>query len=181
MSELGIIEWMQGASPMLDPLMISVTYAASNATIWLIAAFLMTCSMRYRRIGVAVIVALAVTYIVVDLVMKPVFDRPRPFEVEDLVPIVDPPTSASFPSGHTAHSFAAAFCIFYYNRRWGIPALAFASLVGVSRIYLGVHWPTDVLAGVIVGVAVAYAAIWFMDRRVPYFQGLPDPRVRNDP
>ena len=166
---------------MLDPLMISVTYAASNAAIWLIAAFLMACSMRYRRIGVAVIVALAVTYIVVDLVMKPVFDRPRPFEVEDLVPIVDPPTSASFPSGHTAHSFAAAFCIFYYNGRWGIPALAFASLVGVSRIYLGVHWPTDVLAGAIVGMAVAYAVIWFMDRRVPYFQGLPDPRVRNDP
>lgn len=176
MSEIGIIEWMQGASPMLDAPMLFFTYIATHAAIWLILAFLMTCSIRYRKVGIAVIVAVAASYIIVDLIMKPIVDRPRPFELYDLPLIVDPPVTPSFPSGHTASSFAAAASIFYYNRRAGVPALLAASAVGISRIYLCVHWPTDVIAGALIGIVMAYAAIWFMDRFIPYYRSLPDSR-----
>ena len=156
--------------------MTAVTMLATHAAIWLVLAFAMTCSVRTRKMGVAVIVPVLVAYIVTDLILKPIVDRPRPFEVLDLQLIVDTPSTSSFPSGHTASSFAAAAAVVYYNRRWGIPALLFASAVGISRIYLGVHWPTDVLAGAAVGVVAAFVSIRFMDRLIPYFRDLPDPR-----
>lgn len=185
MSEIGVIEWMQGASPMLDAPMLFFTYIATHAALWLVLAFLMTCSVRRRKVGISIMVAVAASYLVVDLLMKPLIDRQRPFELFDLQLIVDPPTTSSFPSGHTASSFAAAASIFHYSRKAGIPALVMASAVGISRVYLCVHWPSDVIAGAVVGIVVAYVAIWFMNRWIPYYRSLPDPgsamtQVRTD-
>ena len=162
MSEAGVIEWIRGASPLLDGPMATITLLATHAALWFILAFVMTCSKNWRSTGIAVIVAIAMAYIVTDLLLKPLVDRPRPFEVLDLTLIVDPPTTASFPSGHTASSFAAAACILLKDRRAGIAAVAFACLVGLSRIYLGVHWPTDVIAGAIVGILCAFAATYLV-------------------
>ena len=167
---------MQGASPMLDAPMLFFTCIATHAALWLVLAFMMTCSVRYRKVGIAVIVVVAASYVIVDLILKPIVDRPRPFELFDLQLIVDPPTTSSFPSGHTASSFAAAASIFYYNRRCGIPAFLIASAVGISRVYLCVHWPSDVVIGALVGIVIAYAAIWFMGRFIPYYRSLPDSR-----
>ncbi len=162
---------------MLDIPMVAVSTVTAMAALWLVLAFVMTCSERYRRMGVAVVVSLAVTLIVVDILVKPYVGRVRPFEVTDFPLIVPAPTSFSFPSGHTAYAFAAATCIAYYNRKWGIMALVFAAIVGLSRMYLYVHWPTDVLAGAIVGMVIALGCIRFMSRYVPYFRDLRDPRV----
>lgn len=178
MSEMGVLEWIQGiSSPGMDTAMLCVTYSATSAVLWLVLAFLLTCSRRYRKMGVAVIVSVLVAYVVVDVVMKPLIDRPRPFEFADVALLVDAPTTSSFPSGHTASSFAAATAILVYDRRAGAVAVLYAALVGFSRLYLFVHWPTDVLAGAAVGIAVALLAIRFMDRWVPYFRDLPDPRT----
>ncbi len=164
MSEAGIIEWVRGASPLLDGPMVAITLLATHAALWFILAFVMTCSRSWRSTGMAVIVSIALAYVVTDLLLKPLIDRPRPFEILDLSLIVDPPTTASFPSGHAASSFAAAVCILLRDRRAGIAAVTFACLVGLSRIYLGVHWPTDVIAGAVVGILCAFAATYLVKR-----------------
>lgn len=128
--------------------------------------------------GVAVIVSIFVTFIVVDVIMKPLIGRIRPFEIVDFPLIVDAPTSFSFPSGHTSYAFAASVAIFIYWRKAGILALCFACVVGFSRMYLYVHWPTDVLAGAVVGTAIAIACVWFMSRYIPYYRELQDPRLQ---
>ncbi len=180
MGELEILDWIHGASPMLDIPMLAVTLVSTYALIWFVIAFLMTCTDRNRRIGIAIIVSLVVTFIVVDVLVKPCIGRIRPFEFTDIQLIVDTPRSYSFPSGHSAYAFAGATVIAYYNRRWGIVALIFAAIVGFSRLYLYVHWPTDVIAGAIVGSAIALFCIWFLSRYVPYFRELPDPKSAPD-
>ena len=178
MIELDILDWIQGASPFLDTPMKAVSFVTTYAAVWFVLAFLLTCSDRYRKAGVAVIVSIFVTFIVVDVVMKPLIGRTRPFEIVDFPLIVDAPTSFSFPSGHTSYAFAASVAIFIYWRKAGILALCFACVVGFSRMYLYVHWPTDVLAGAVVGTAIAIACVWFMSRYIPYYRELQDPRLQ---
>ncbi|MDO5862061.1 MAG: phosphatase PAP2 family protein [Thermoplasmata archaeon] len=174
MDELDILEWLQGASPALDNVMIGITIVSTYAAVWLIIAFLMTCSREHRKAGYAVIVSVAVAWILTDFVIKPMVGRERPYEVTGFEILVSAASTSSFPSGHTAFSFAAATAIFIHNRRWGIPALVFAALVGISRMYLYMHWPTDVLAGALIGIAVAYLCVWFMSRYIPAYRDLQD-------
>jgi undecaprenyl-diphosphatase len=86
--------------------------------------------------------------------------RPRPFVTfTDLKIIIPTPSEFSFPSGHTASSFAAA-SVFYKHlpRKIGIPAIVLAGLIGLSRLYVGVHYPTDVIAGVLMGIFLGWLA-----------------------
>ena len=164
MEELDIINWIQGASPYLDGAMVAASAAATYGAAWLILAFVLTCFPERRETGIAVLAAVAASLVVVDVVLKPAICRPRPFEVADLILTVPAPSTCSFPSGHAACSFAAATAILLYDRRWGLAALAFACLVGVSRVYLCLHWPTDVLAGAAVGALTAIACVWAVRR-----------------
>lgn len=168
-----MLEWFDSIhGSVLDPLMVGITYSATSGLIWFVLGFLMTCSRRWRRCGVSVIVAVILAYIVVDVILKPLVCRERPFDVADFDLLVAAPDTWSFPSGHTASAFAGATAILIHNRRWGAVAMAYASLVGLSRVYLCVHWPTDVIAGALVGIALALLAVWFMSRWVPYFRDL---------
>lgn len=173
MWELDVLQWFDSVhGPVLDSLMLGITYSGTSGLIWFALGFLMTCSPRWRRCGVSVIVAVAVAHIVVDLVMKPAFCRDRPFSVEDFELLVPAPADWSFPSGHTAYAFAGATAVLIHDRRWGCVAIVYAVLMGVSRMYLCVHWPTDVIAGALIGTAVAFLAVWFMSRWIPYFRDL---------
>ena len=115
------------------------------------------------------LVALGLTSLVTDQ-LKQLFDRPRPPYGEDSIPsLVDIPTSASFPSGHASTSFAAAVALAVLVPKWRVPALGLAALVAFSRVYLGVHYTLDVLAGAllgaVIGLAVARAAQrWLLPR-----------------
>ncbi len=111
-------------------------------------------------------------YIVVDVILKPLVCRERPFSVEDFNLLIPAPDTWSFPSGHTALAFAVATVIFIHSRRWGYLALVYAILVGFSRLYFCVHWPTDVAAGEIIGVITAILVVWSMSRWIPYFRDL---------
>lgn len=86
--------------------------------------------------------------------------RSRPYDcIRGLIPLITPPTDYSFPSGHTAASFAVGVLLFRkLPKRYGIPALVLAALIGFSRLYLGVHYPSDVLAGALLGTGISYAA-----------------------
>ena len=173
MWELGVLEWFESIhGTALDQFMVAVTNSATSGLIWFAIGFLMTCTRRWRRCGVSVVVAMVLAYIVVDILLKPTVCRERPFAVEDFQLLIPPPENWSFPSGHTASAFAGATAVLIHDRRWGAVAMVYAALVGISRLYLCVHWPTDVIAGALIGIAVAFLAVWFMSRWVPYFRDL---------
>lgn len=166
-NEADILHWFEtlhGSG--LDPLMTGASAMATSGIIWMLAGILLMLMHRSRP-GCAVIASVLLAYVVADIVLKPIVCRERPFQVEDLEVLGALPTTWSFPSGHTASAFAGAASLMMFDRRIGAPALAFAALVGVSRMYLCVHWPTDVLAGAAVGVAAAVLVHMLVGRPEP--------------
>jgi undecaprenyl-diphosphatase len=147
----------------LDWLFIDLSWIGSLGAIWLAIAALLMVLWRRPSIFVTVLVAVAVADLLAEL-GKLIVQRHRPFETQ-----IGPPSNAhSFPSGHTATSFAAATVLSIYAPRWRIPFFALATLIGISRIYNGMHYPTDVLAGAVLGVLTALlllAAIPRLSRR----------------
>jgi undecaprenyl-diphosphatase len=110
-------------------------------------------------------IALALGLIFCNLLLKPLINRPRPFKVQaDMGVIINllikEPGPHSFPSGHTIASFEAATALALHNKKLGIPALILAGLIAFSRLYLYVHYPTDVIASVILGVGFAFFSTW---------------------
>ena len=112
--------------------------------------------------------ALVCSVFVNNLILKNVITRVRPFNHnEELLPIIDKPTDYSFPSGHTASSFAVGFLLYRYLKKWyGIAAMVLAVLITISRLYLGVHYPTDILCGMISGIFMAFLGEKIVDKRV---------------
>ena len=102
--------------------------------------------------------AVAVTFVVVDDVVKPLFARPRPFQVMEIALIDARPNTESFPSGHAAMAAAGALAGVRMLPRAAWILWPLATVVALSRVYLGVHWPTDVIAG----IALGYAIAWFV-------------------
>ena len=101
--------------------------------------------------------ALLLMLIIGNLTLKPLVARIRPYEFAHHVRlIIDTPTDFSFPSGHTFASFASAVSIFLFHKKEGFIALTLAALIAFSRLYLYVHFPTDILAGIILGIIVAF-------------------------
>ena len=79
------------------------------------------------------------------------YHHPRPFDALGFTPLV-PESGPSFPSGHMTFIFALAMVVWYVNRRWGIWYFILGALMGIARIYVGVHWPLDILGGIVIGV-----------------------------
>ena len=110
-------------------------------------------------------VALILGFIIGNIVLKNVIGRIRPYDVNtDFALLIHTLKDYSFPSGHTLCSFEGAVCIFTHNKKWGVSALFLASLIAFSRLYLYVHYPTDVLAGIILGTLFAFAGTLFADK-----------------
>ena len=109
MWELGVLEWFDSLhGSMLDPVMVGMTYSATSGLIWFVLGFLMTCSRRWRGCGASIVISVALAYIVVDVILKPLVCRERPFAAEDFDLLIPAPDTWSFPSGHTASAFAGA-------------------------------------------------------------------------
>ncbi len=133
---------------------------------WIVIAVVLLFFRRTRRCGVLMLITLAAGFLLGDLLIKPLVARVRPCNVRPYIEmIVDRPTSYSFPSGHATAAFGAATAIFLNHKRWGIAALVFALIVGFSRLYLYVHYPTDVLCGMLLGIGVAIA-VYFIAKAV---------------
>lgn len=176
--EFAILDWIQEnlRCEFLDALMPAVSRLSDHGEIWILLALVLLVSKRYRHVGVSVAMALILDLICCNLILKPLIGRARPFSVNPAAELlIAPPLDASFPSGHTAASFAAATALWTTSKSpWmGIPAMALAILTAFSRLYLYVHWPSDVLGGAVLGIALGS----FSGYLVPYLAHLATARI----
>ena len=156
----------------LDAVMTVITRLGNGGAIWLLPGVILFMSRTYRKVGFDIVIAVGLCWCLNEL-GKHIFLRPRPFaEIEGLLVMIPPPTSGSFPSGHTCSSFAAAYAYTRGFPKYGAWSYIPAVLIGVSRIYVGVHYPSDVFAGAVLGT-VSAAVVYALSRRfvkIPVFE-----------
>ena len=143
-------------SPLVDKFMIFVTTLGNGGMFWLILAIIMLCTKKTRRCGWLILVSMAICYLLGNLALKNIVGRARPCQIDTSILLKIPmPGEYSFPSGHTLHAFTAATMIYLHHKKTGVACLILAGLIAFSRMYLFVHFPTDVLAGMLLGIVVA--------------------------
>ena len=159
--EIAILEWFQTIhSGPLDVFMSNITELGHAGIFWIILAVALMCFKRTRLLGISVAFTLIMSLVIGNMVLKPLFHRARPYEATGFTDLlVKKPKDYSFPSGHTYASFGAAWVIWYYYRKPGIAALVLAVIISLSRLYLYVHYPTDVLAGFFIGSFFAFVTV----------------------
>lgn len=139
----------------LDLIMPFFSTIGNAGTVWIIIGLIMLFFRRTRSWGIILLLAMLLGYLIGEVAVKNIVCRDRPCYVVSIDMIITKPNSYSFPSGHSCSSFAAATVLFKMNKRFGIPALVLASLIAFSRLYNYVHFPTDVLCGIILGIVCA--------------------------
>lgn len=167
-----ILDFIQAylRSPFMDMIMPVVTRLGDHGVFWIAAAIALLLIPRTRRVGALVALALIIEFVCCDIVLKPLVARIRPFAVStDISLLIAPPVDFSFPSGHTGASFASASAMYFGRKYFGknylwISAAVIAALIAFSRLYLYVHYPTDVLAGLCLGIASGWLASLIVGR-----------------
>lgn len=147
------------SNPFLDKVMIWVTRLGNSGLIWALIAFCFLFTKSYRIVSLKIFFALVLTAIMSEFILKHIFSRHRPSEnLSNDELLLRKPKSYSFPSGHTVSSFACAMVLSVTFPYWWVIISVFllASSIGFSRIYLKVHYPTDVCAGALIGVLFAF-------------------------
>lgn len=164
--ELQILHAIQGIhQEWLTEILRFFTTIGESGLVWIIIAIVLTCIPKTRKCGLTMMIAMAITYLVGNLFLKNVIARPRPCSVDHSVTLKIPfPSEYSFPSGHTSNGFAGAVTIFNYYRKAGILSLFMAVVIAFSRLYFFVHYPTDVLGGIVLGTLDALLAVYIVKR-----------------
>lgn len=152
-----ILHWIQNTlvCPFLDFLMPKITLLGNGGMIWLLAAGGLLCTKKYRRHGVLLLAGLLTGLLVGNVALKHLVARARPCWLDGSVQLlIANPTDYSFPSGHTLSSVIGATILTKTDRRFGYAAIPLAALIAFSRLYLYVHFPSDVLAAAVLGVVI---------------------------
>ena len=157
-------------NPVLDRIMVAVTTLGDAGILWIILSLIMLGSKKYRKCGVTMIVSLIIMIVFGNVVLKNIFMRQRPCWIDQTVRLlIDNPHDYSFPSGHTYSSIAAAMCIFLNYKKESIISILMALMISFSRLYLFVHFPTDVIASLLLGVITAFIAHIVVNRNYDKF------------
>lgn len=158
--EINILYWIREhlTCPFLDGILPPISALSAHGEIWIVLALVLIAIPKTRRAGVTMAVTLILCLCIGNLTLKPLIARVRPYDVVDVPLLVEKLSDFSFPSGHTLASVGAATALTLYHRRWGAVALVLAAVIAFSRLYLFVHYPTDVVAGALLGVALAFLA-----------------------
>lgn len=148
----------------LTPVITFITHLGDSGIFWIALTLILLAFKRTRRIGLTCAVSMIIGLVVTNLILKNWVARIRPYEmIEGLHLLIERQKDFSFPSGHATNSFAAAWVIFCMApRKYGVPALILACLIAFSRLYVGVHYPTDVLAGTLIGIAAGSVSQWLL-------------------
>ena len=156
--ELKILDFIQTLhTPVLDKIMVGVTKLGDVGIIWIILTAILLIIPKTRRTGGVMLVALVVQTVLCNVILKNLFARTRPYDVNTTVQLLVPKLhDFSFPSGHTSASFTTVSALFLAKNKAWKPALVLAVLIAFSRLYLYVHYPTDILGGIITGCIAAY-------------------------
>ena len=152
--ELDLLHWFQSIhNPVLDFIVPKITFLGNAGWFWILIIFLLLILPYNRKMGVQAFISLLITFIICNLILKPSVMRCRPCWLEPEVQLLTKlPHDYSFPSGHSNASFSVATAILTRNKKLGIPAIILATCIAISRLYVFVHWPTDVIAGTIIGI-----------------------------
>lgn len=144
-------------TPLLDKIVPAFTSLGDKGWLFIALGIALFCFKKTRRAGIAVLLSLAAGAVIGNLFLKNLVMRDRPCWIDtSVVLLIANPTDYSFPSGHTLAAFETAASIFFVNRRWGIVMFIFAFGMALSRLYLFVHFPSDVLSGMALGVFIAW-------------------------
>ncbi len=142
--------------PFLDFLVPKITALGNGGIIWIIAAIVLLATKKYRRGGIALATGLALVLLIGNVTLKPLIARTRPFDlIEGIELLIASPRDFSFPSGHTLSSVVAAAILTMTDKRFGYIAIPLSILIAFSRLYLYVHFPTDILGGVLFGAIIS--------------------------
>ncbi|WP_297520712.1 phosphatase PAP2 family protein [uncultured Clostridium sp.] len=148
-------------NPILNFIMIFFTKIGDLGAIWLLIGFIFFFFKKLRKVGILIYLSQLLNIIVITI-LKDLIQRPRPFlTLTNLHPLISLPTSYSFPSGHASSAFAGALIIAYMLKKWAIPAYITAILIAFSRVYVGVHYPSDIIIGSILGTISSVIIIVF--------------------
>ena len=174
--DLPILDWIQAniQCTFLDTTMPVITHMGSAGFLIVFAVFMMLLK-KYRRTGFSVALSMVFGLLICNIILKPGIARIRPYDYQEQMGIminllIEKQHDFSFPSGHTIATFEAATAIFLNHKKMGTVALILASIIAFSRLYLYIHYPTDVFTSVILGVALAILANWIVGKVMAAFE-----------
>lgn len=173
--DFAILDWIIENlwCPFLDWFMPLITRLGDHGIFWIVVAVILLFFPKTRKTGAMMGVAMLLGLLIGNMTMKPFFARIRPYELRpiDAELLVERLSDFSFPSGHTLVCFEAATVLMLRNRKpWGIIALVIAFVVAFSRLYLYVHYPSDVLVGMILGTLFGFCGVWIVNAVVRGWQ-----------
>lgn len=160
-TDFRILDWIQAnlRSPWLDWLAPKITFLCEKGWFWILLTLIFLIWKKHRRCGITMLIGLLLGAVIGSVLLKPLVARPRPCWINQDISILIPiPKDYSFPSGHSLISFVSSVILLLYDRRIGIPAVILAAFIALSRLYLYVHFPTDVLTGTLLGILLAFLA-----------------------
>ena len=149
----------------LDSVMPVITSLGDVGFIWLLISVILLFFKKTRSLGYQLLISIGFAYVIYQWVMKPIIARPRPFTQNPIVELlIKAPKDFSFPSGHTACGFSFVIILFLKKNKWWIPSLILVSIIGFSRMYLYVHFFTDVICGALCGIIFGAISFYFSEK-----------------
>ena len=176
--DIPILDWIQAQlqSPLMDKIWPIVNLFGEGGIFWIALAMIMLVSPKTRRTGVSMGIAMALGVLICNIIMKPLIARPRPYDfVVDVLGrpmpdlLVEIQHDYSFPSGHTIASFEACTALMENNSRLGVPSVILAIGIAFARLYLYMHYPTDVFVSVVLGIIFGIIGSWAAKKITPKF------------
>lgn len=163
--DISILNLIQNfKSPLMDKIMTTITALGNMGIFWILLILIFLSSKEYKKLGKLMLICLLVNSIIVNLIIKPAVGRVRPFEIVNGIKLlVLKPQDPSFPSGHSAISFCMLTVILFFSKSKPLKIISsvLSILIAFSRLYLYVHFPSDVFCGIIIGVFTAILTLKF--------------------
>lgn len=173
--DIPILEWIAAnlRCAFGDAVMPVITLLGDAGIFWIACAVVLLFIPKYRKTGLAMGAALILGLVVCNITLKPLIARPRPYDyIKDMAQygyksielLIERQSDFAFPSGHTLASFEAATVLLIHDKRMGIPAMILAVIISFSRLYLYVHYPTDVIFSVFLGIGFAFLGNYLVNK-----------------